>query len=262
MNNGFYIRVLPTLLIVTISLLLEGLLPKKKRVHSRRVRWVGNLTIIGVNRVVVWAVLLLPFSLERVEVPNLFDLLGVKGITAYIKGFILLDITIYLQHRLFHVVTPFWRMHLMHHTDRDLDFTSALRFHPFEIITSMGIKLLAVLLVGIDPMTLLVFETATSTFAIFNHSNFRIHPKLERILRWVIITPDLHRVHHSVKLKETNSNYGTIFVWWDRLFGSFVAEPELGQDGMIIGVPGYKEKKLQYLHWMLITPFSKGDKSV
>lgn len=150
----------------------------------------------------------------------------------------------------------------MHHTDRDLDFTSALRFHPFEIVTSMGIKLIVVLLVGIDPFTLLVFETATNNFAIYNHSNFRIHPKLEKVLRWVIITPDLHRIHHSTKLKETNSNYGTIFVWWDRLFGSYTAEPELGQDGMIIGVPGYKEIKFQFLHWMLITPFSKGDKSV
>lgn len=260
MDNDFYLRVIPTVVVVTVVLVLEFLIPKKERVHKRRTRWVGNISIIVINRVFVWAILLLPISLGRVTTVNLFDLWELEGVLRYILGFLILDITIYFQHRLFHIFKPFWRAHLMHHTDRDLDFTSALRFHPFEILVSIGIKLGVVLLFGIDPVVLLIFEAAINNFAIFNHSNFAIPPRIESILRWFIVTPDLHRIHHSTKLLETNSNYGTIFIWWDKLFGSYTPEPQLGQDGMIIGVPGYRERRYQYIHWMLLTPFLRGDR--
>lgn len=233
--------------------IFETLFPRKKRLYSRLFRWSNNILIILIDKLVV---LIIPFSLSNYTFQySLFKLVNLNSVILFIISFIILDIIIYFQHRLFHVNNFFWKLHLMHHTDQDLDFTSALRFHPFEILLSIIIKSIAVYILGINITTLIIFETCTSLFAIFNHGNFKINDKLEKMLRLVIITPDLHRIHHSIFKKECNSNYGTIFTFWDKVFKTFVSNSKIEQTEMILGILGYDEKKYSKIHWMLITPF-------
>ena len=147
---------------------------------------------------------------------------------------LMLDLAIYFQHRVFHAVPALWRLHRMHHADLDFDATTGLRFHPVEIGLSMAIKLAVVVLIGAPPVAVLVFEVILSAASIFNHSNVRLPERLYRMLRRVLVTPDMHRVHHSIIRYETNSNFGFSVPWWDRLFGTYLAQPRDGHDGMAI----------------------------
>ena len=225
MNN---IRIITFISIIILIAILESVFPQKSRNYSRKFRWLNNFLIVVINRLLTPLFLLIPIFIIEQPFNGLLETIELPLIVTFIIGFILLDIVIYFQHRLFHVVPFFWSLHKMHHTDRDLDFTSALRFHPIEILISMLIKLIAVWVLGIDVFTLVIFEISINTFAIFNHGNFRVNSRIEKVLQRVIITPNLHRIHHSTKLKECNSNYGTIFIYWDKLFKSIVREPKLG----------------------------------
>lgn len=261
MNNMNLIKTVIFITMVTLILILETFIPKKNRVHTRRMRWSNNLLIILTNRILTPLFLLVPIFTMARPFKGMLQIVEIPHAVRFIIGFLLLDMVIYFQHRLFHIFSPFWSLHKMHHTDRDLDFTSALRFHPLEIFISMCIKLMAVWILGIDNLTLVIFEISLNSCAIFNHGNFGINQKIERVLKFFIITPDLHRIHHSVIYNECNSNYGTIFTIWDFLFKSLNLVAQKGQDGMVIGIPGFKNKKFHYFHWMLITPFIKnGDK--
>ncbi|MGL1890376.1 MAG: sterol desaturase family protein [Spirochaetaceae bacterium] len=259
MNN---IRIITFISITILIAILEFVIPQKKRNHSRWFRWSNNILIVLLNRLITPLFLLIPIFIIDPPINGLLDLLNFGFYFNFIIGFILLDIIIYFQHRIFHVVPIFWALHKMHHTDRDLDFTSALRFHPLEILLSMLIKLLFVWVIGIDLTTLIIFEISINTFAIFNHGNFRINNKLNDFIQKIIITPNIHRIHHSTKLKECNSNYGTIFIFWDKLFRSIVLEPQLGHLKMNLGVPGYKDKKYQKIHWLIITPFTNKEPKI
>jgi sterol desaturase/sphingolipid hydroxylase (fatty acid hydroxylase superfamily) len=166
-----------------------------------------------------------------------------------------LDFIIYWQHQVFHYVPILWRFHMMHHSDLDLDVTSGVRFHPVEIILSTMIKALSVLTLGVAPAAVVIFEIVLNATSLFNHSNVRMPVGLDRVLRWFVVTPDMHRIHHSTAVRETNSNFGFNVPWWDRLFGTYCPEPALGQIGMRIGLEHLGQPVCLNLLKMLRFPF-------
>jgi sterol desaturase/sphingolipid hydroxylase (fatty acid hydroxylase superfamily) len=170
-----------------------------------------------------------------------------------------LDLAIYLQHVLFHAVPVLWRLHRMHHADLEIDVTTGARFHPIEILLSMGIKLGVVAALGAPAVAVFVFEVLLNATSMFNHSNVRMPAWLDRVLRWVVVTPDMHRVHHSIVVRETNSNFGFNLPWWDRLFGTYRDRPTAGHETMIIGIEQFREPAEQRLDRMLTQPFREDD---
>jgi sterol desaturase/sphingolipid hydroxylase (fatty acid hydroxylase superfamily) len=168
---------------------------------------------------------------------------------------LLLDLAIYLQHRVFHYVPVLWRLHRMHHADLDVDVTTGARFHPIEILLSLGIKFVVVVSLGASPVAVLIFEILLNATSMFNHSNVRLPGSLEPVLRALVVTPDMHRVHHSILRRETDSNFGFNFPWWDRLFGTYRPQPEAGHDAMTLGIEQFRDSKEQRLDRMLTQPF-------
>ena len=186
---------------------------------------------------------------------GLFNLAGVPLPLAAILGFLILDLAIYAQHFVFHHVPVLWRLHRMHHADLDIDVTTGVRFHPFEILISLAIKIAVIVAFGIPPAGVFVFEVALNATSMFNHSNALMPRWLDRVLRLIVVTPDMHRVHHSVVRAETDSNFGFNLPWWDWLFGTYRREPQAGHDGMVIGIPQFRDPHEQRLDRMLTQPF-------
>lgn len=174
---------------------------------------------------------------------------------AGIAAVVALDFILYLQHVMFHAVPFLWRFHMMHHADLDVDVTTGTRFHLVEIVVSMIIKLAAVALIGASPRAVITFEILLNATSMFNHGNVRMPGGLDRILRWMIVTPDMHRVHHSVIREETNSNFGFNLPWWDRVLGTYRPAPEKGQTGMTLGLNQFRDPSQLTLPWMLVLPF-------
>jgi sterol desaturase/sphingolipid hydroxylase (fatty acid hydroxylase superfamily) len=174
---------------------------------------------------------------------------------------IALDLAIYLQHVLFHAVPALWRLHRMHHADLEIDVTTGARFHPVEILLSMGIKLGVVAALGAPAAGVLAFEVLLNATSMFNHSNVRMPTRLDRVLRWIVVTPDMHRVHHSTAARETNSNFGFNLPWWDRLFGTYRDQPAAGHNAMTLGVEQFRDPAEQRLDRMLTQPFRANDKT-
>jgi sterol desaturase/sphingolipid hydroxylase (fatty acid hydroxylase superfamily) len=237
----------------------EMVAPRKRLVSSKPVRWLNNLSITFLNTVLVRLI----FPLLAVDVAymsaergwGIFNNTGVPEPVAGVICVLTLDLLIYAQHVVFHIVGPFWRLHRMHHADIDIDVTTGSRFHPVEIILSMIIKMAAVLILGAPAWSVLVFEVLLNATAMFNHANAYIPPGIDRVLRLFVVTPDMHRVHHSPIIKETNSNYGFNLPWWDRLFGTYIAQPAMGHIDMKIGLANYRDPKKNTLPWMLAIPF-------
>ncbi len=172
-----------------------------------------------------------------------------------VLAIVFLDLIVYLQHVMMHAVPILWRLHRMHHTDLDFDATTGLRFHPIEIALSMGLKLAAVAALGFAPLGVMLFEILLNATSLFNHANLRIPLRIDRVTRWFVVTPDMHRVHHSAAPIETNSNFGFSLPWWDRLFGTYRAQPTEGHDGMTIGVEQFRAPADLWFHRLLIQPF-------
>lgn len=170
---------------------------------------------------------------------------------------LLLDLAIYLQHVLFHAVPGLWRLHRMHHADLEFDVTTGLRFRPVEIVLSMVIKLAVVAALGAPAVAVLLFEVLLNATALFNHGTIRLPAGWDRVLRWVMVTPDMHRVHHSVIPAETNSNFGFNLPWWDRLLGTYRAQPKAGHDGMTIGIKQFRTRRDLWLDRMLLQPLRR-----
>lgn len=253
------IRVGAYLSILGVMAAWELLAPRRKLTVSKLYRWGGNLTIVILNTVIV----------------RLFFMGGVVAVAAmardrgwgllnWIDGpvwlelglaVVALDCIIYWQHQVFHFVPILWRFHMMHHSDLDLDVSSGVRFHPVEIVISTVVKGVAVIALGVSPLAVVVFEIVLNGTSLFNHSNVKIPLSIEPALRWFIVTPDMHRIHHSVDPRETNSNYGFNVPWWDRLFGTYCAEPALGQLGMKIGLEHLGSPVCLNLFMMLRLPF-------
>lgn len=239
----------------------EVLAPRRHQPQLRLLRWPGNLGIVVLNSVLVR--LIFPAGAVGVAMLaaahdwGLFNLVAAPGGLALIGAVMLLDLAIYLQHWVFHAVPLLWRLHRMHHADTALDVTSGARFHPVEILLSMAIKSAVVVAMGASPLAVLVFEVLLNATAMFNHGNVALPLPVDRVLRWLVVTPDMHRVHHSVLRAETDSNFGFNLPWWDRLFGTYRAQPEAGHDGMIIGLPEFRAPGETRLDRMLLQPLRR-----
>ncbi|WP_246840915.1 sterol desaturase family protein [Hahella sp. CCB-MM4] len=239
---------------------IEWGLPRRQRQYPRRVRWPSNLAIVVLNSVALR--LLFPLAAMGASLQaekagwGLLNKLALSDWASVILAFLTLDFAIYLQHRLFHRVPMLWKLHRMHHADPEIDVSTGIRFHPIEIILSMAIKMLVVWLIGAPPMSVLLFEIVLNATSLFNHSNVRLPERVDAKLRWMLVTPDYHRVHHSRIRQETDSNFGFNLPWWDRLFGTYLPQPELGHLEMQIGVIGLSDKREELgLGHMLTQPF-------
>jgi sterol desaturase/sphingolipid hydroxylase (fatty acid hydroxylase superfamily) len=246
-------------IIFALVALWEFLWPRRALTTSKKARWFSNLTITFLNPLLMrllFPVLAVNMALKAQErdwgLLNNFDLPYWLDI---VVGIVVLDLVIYLQHVMFHAIPILWRLHMMHHADLDYDLTTGLRFHPIEIILSMSIKLAVVVIFGIPALAVLIFEVILNGAAMFNHGNIRLPIKIDRILRYFIVTPDMHRVHHSVIIRETNSNYGFNLPWWDRWFGTYCDQPAKGHTGMTIGLTQFCDPGKLTLPWLLILPF-------
>jgi sterol desaturase/sphingolipid hydroxylase (fatty acid hydroxylase superfamily) len=244
--------------IFAIMAMWECLGARRERPMSRWQRWPGNIGLVFIDT-----------FLARIAAPagavgfalfaqskhlGLFNVLGLPGSVGFLVSLVVLDLAIYFQHRLFHHVPILWRLHRMHHADLDIDVTTGARFHPIEILLSLGIKFLVVVALGAPPLAVFVFEVALNATSMFNHSNVRIATSWERMLRCIVVTPDMHRVHHSILSRETNSNYGFNFPWWDRLFRTYRPQPEAGHDKMTIGIHEFRDPRELQLPRMLVQP--------
>jgi sterol desaturase/sphingolipid hydroxylase (fatty acid hydroxylase superfamily) len=259
MQNEGTIRLSIFLGVLLIMALWEVAAPCRPLSQGKPFRWFGNLGIVVLDTIVVRLV----FPILAVGAAywaeqkgwGLFNLLPLPGWLEIAVAVALLDMIVYWQHRLFHMIPLFWRMHRMHHADPDYDVTTALRFHPLEIVLSMLIKLAVVMILGPAALAVLIFEVLLNGTAMFNHGNVRLALGLDRWLRLAVVTPDMHRVHHSVEAGEYNTNFGFNLPWWDRLFGSYRDQPALGHEGMEIGLRAHGGKVCANLIWMLVLPF-------
>lgn len=248
--------------VFSLVALWEAAAPRRPRSLGRWRRWPSNLGIVVLNTALLRAL----FPLAAVALAlnmsssgwGLFNLVGLPIWLEVILAVVILDAAIYLQHVMFHAVPVLWRLHRMHHTDLDYDVTTGARFHPIEIILSMLIKLSVVSVLGASPVAVIIFEVLLNATAMFNHGNIRLNLALDKVLRLFIVTPDMHRVHHSVVQCETNSNFGFNMPWWDRLFGTYKAQPQAGHDGMTIGINIFRDPEQQRLDQMLLQPFRGG----
>ncbi|MFN0262414.1 sterol desaturase family protein [Tepidamorphus sp. 3E244] len=239
--------------------LYELAFPRRKLVIGRGRRWFTNLGIVVLDSVLVrilFPVVAVGAALwADSEGYGLFNLVAVPGWVAGVLGFLLLDFAIWGQHLASHKIPVLWRVHRVHHSDRDIDVTTALRFHPIEIVLSMVFKMAIVVVFGIPPLAVLIFEVVLNGMAMFNHANVRMPVWLDAILRKFVVTPDMHRVHHSIIHLETDSNYGFNLSVWDRLFATYIAQPSEGHDGMTIGLAEHQSTEPTRFAWSLLFPF-------
>ena len=260
MNNEIIIRLSCFFGIFILIAVWEWIMPRRSLTTSKGRRWFANLGIVFLNSALVRvAIPVLPVGLALLaqeEGWGLLNFLALPFPVKVIAGIVLLDLVVYLQHVMFHAVPILWRLHMMHHADLDYDLTTGLRFHPVEIIISMGIKLAAVAAIGPSVFTVILFEILLNGLATFNHGNIYIPYAIDRVLRFFVVTPDMHRVHHSVTIRETNSNFGFNMPWWDRLFGTYRAQPVAGHEGMTIGLAQFRDSHRLGILWMLALPFT------
>ncbi len=232
--------------------------PRRWRMRPRLARWPTNLGIVALNTVLVR--LLFPAAAVGAALwassrgIGLFNLITLPPLAAMVLSVILLDLLIYGQHVAMHKVPLLWRLHRMHHMDLDVDFTTGLRFHPVEIILSAALKFLAVIALGAPPAAVILFEVILNASSMFNHGNVRLGPRLDRLLRAAVVTPDMHRVHHSVIRLETDSNYGFALSVWDRLFGTYRAQPAKGHTAMTLGLPVFRSPGDGGFYALLLNP--------
>jgi sterol desaturase/sphingolipid hydroxylase (fatty acid hydroxylase superfamily) len=238
----------------------EVILPRRRLTVSKLRRWASNFGIVFLNSLFVR--LLLPATAAGFAVFaanrgwGIFNYFAAPVWSAVVASVVILDFAIYLQHVMFHAVPALWRLHRMHHADLDFDVTTGARFHPIEILLSMLIKFAAIAVIGAPAAAVIIFEILLNATSMFNHGNLRLPLALDRVLRLFVVTPDMHRVHHSVEDYETNSNFGFNLPWWDRLFGTYQAQPDAGHEAMIIGIRDFRAPKLATdLPGMLILPF-------
>ena len=253
---GFFIAVF------AIVAVCEALAPRRERTMPRRVRWPNNIGLVALNTLLLRVVF--PTAAVGVALAaeargwGVLNAVGAPYWLAVALSVLLLDFAIYLQHVMFHAVPALWRLHRMHHADLDIDVTTGARFHPIEILLSMLIKLAVVAALGPPALGVLVFEVLLNATSMFNHGNLNIPLGVDRVLRWFVVTPDMHRVHHSVVVDETNSNFGFNLPWWDRIFGTYRAQPAAGHAAMTIGIEQFRDAGDLRLDRMLVQPFVGG----
>ncbi len=246
--------------VLIVMAIWERIAPRRKLTVAKPLRWTSNLSLVAINTVM--ARIVMPVSAVAVAIAaeshrwGLLSLIDWPRWLETILAVIILDLAIYLQHVVFHAVPLFWRLHKVHHADLDLDVTSGVRFHTLEILLSAVIKLAAIAALGPPAIAVIIFEVLLNATSMFNHSNVSMPLWFDRILRLLVVTPDMHRVHHSIIRRETDSNYGFNFPWWDRLLGTYRPQPEAGHEGMTIGLPTLRdERETERLPAILWLPF-------
>ncbi len=249
--------------LIVVLLFAETQWPRRGGDRLRAMRWPANLGLVVIDSIA--ARLLLGAGAVGVALWaearafGVFPWLGLPAWLGGLLGIVLLDVLIYFQHRLFHVLPPLWRLHRVHHSDIEFDATTAVRFHPLEILASLLIKMAAVALLGVPAWAVVTFEALLNGTAMFNHANLALPAAVDRAIRWVLVTPDMHRVHHSVHREETDSNFGFSVPWWDRLFGTYCAQPRDGHSTMQIGIERFREPERQRLRALLEQPLRPGN---
>ncbi|MFA3921087.1 sterol desaturase family protein [Ruegeria hyattellae] len=244
---------------VLISMAVWELAAPRRRVEiPRLLRWSNNLALIMLDTLIVrlaFPVVAVGLAvIAHVHGWGLLNQMSIPGWITFLVAVLVLDLAIYLQHVLFHAVPALWRLHRMHHADLEFDVTTGLRFHPVEVLLSMVIKLGVVMALGPPAFAVLIFEVLLNASSLFNHSNIRLPLRVDAVLRLFIVTPDMHRVHHSIHPSETNSNFGFNVPWWDRIFGTYLAQPKSGHEGMTIGIEQFRSRRNLWLDQMLIQP--------
>jgi sterol desaturase/sphingolipid hydroxylase (fatty acid hydroxylase superfamily) len=246
--------------VLALMALWEALAPRRRPAVSKPFRWLNNLALVGVDTLVVR--FLIPLGAMGVALVaqkrgwGLLNNLALPDWLAVVLAVVILDLVIYLQHVLFHAVPALWRLHMVHHADLDFDTSTGVRFHPLEILLSAGIKVAAVVVIGAPALAVLLFEVLLNATSLFNHGNVRLPGWLDRLLRLVVVTPEMHRVHHSVIARETNSNFGFNLPWWDYLLGTYRSQPAAGHEGMTIGLKQFRDEGVERLDRMLVLPFA------
>ncbi|CAH1090584.1 sterol desaturase family protein [Candidatus Nitrotoga sp. 1052] len=234
--------------------------PRRRLTVSKLLRWANNLALVVLNSILLRAL----FPAAAVGVAafatqqgwGLFNYFAVPLWMAMLVSVVFLDFVIYLQHVMFHAVPLLWRLHRVHHADLDIDVTTGTRFHPIEIVLSMLIKVAVILVLGPPVVAVVIFEVLLNATSMFNHGNVHISPALDRVLRLLLVTPDMHRVHHSIEEDETNSNFAFNLSAWDRLFGTYRDQPRAGHVGMTIGISTFREaNRCVWLWGILVLPF-------
>jgi len=233
--------------------------PRRPLKTSKSHRWFNNLGLVFIDTLVLR--LLLPIQAVEMAIVvehrgwGLLNNVSLPHWLVIVIGIMGLDFVIYLQHAAFHFLPLFWRLHRVHHTDLDFDVTTGIRFHPIEILLSMGIKMVTVVVLGPSPLAVILFEVLLNATSLFNHGNVQLPGSIDRVLRLFVVTPEMHRVHHSVLIKEYNSNFGFNLPRWDRFLGTYCAQPEAGHVGMIIGNSSFRDPKHLTLYRLLVQPF-------
>ncbi len=259
LQNELKIRLIGFLGTFAIMAILEAIFPRRKRVDTRLHRWTANFGIIISSSITaniffrfIFIGTLVQFAsmvqnkgwgLFNYFIPLATDASTWESLVYIIKGVVIMDLIIYFQHRFAHSNKYIWQVHKVHHADMDLDVTSGNRFHPIEILFSIFVKIVAIITLGIHPVSIIIFEVILNGLAQWNHANLKLPLWCDRLLRKFLVTPDFHRVHHSIVVKETNSNYGFNLTWWDYLFGTYEAQPVAGHDNMEIGIKEYRDPK-------------------
>ena len=244
--------------ILAVMAAWEIVAPRRLQDIPRRRRWPSNLAIAGINVLVLW--LIFPTAavgaalFAETHGWGLLNEIPLPHWLAILLAVILLDLAIFLQHMLFHAAPVLWRLHRVHHADLEFDVTTGLRFHPFEILVSMAIKITVIAALGPPVVAVLIFEVLLNASSMFNHGNVRIPARLDQLVRWVAVTPDMHRVHHSAVVDETNSNFGFNLSLWDRLCGTYRAAPAAGHDAMVIGIEQFRTTRDLWLDRLLVHP--------
>lgn len=246
--------------IFAVMAIWEVIAPRRRLATSKPVRWINNLAIIFLNSFVLRlvfpaaAVGMAAFASEQGW--GLLNYFAVPFGISVVASVVVMDFIIYLQHVMVHAVPILWRLHRVHHADLDFDVTTGARFHTLEILLSMLIKFATIAVLGPPVVAVVIFEVVLNATAMFNHGNVRIPRSIDRVLRWFVVTPDMHRVHHSVEDDETNSNFGFNLPWWDRLFGTYRDQPRAGHEVMTIGIRTFRQDKwCSWLSGMLVIPF-------
>lgn len=259
MNAEALIRLSAFVGVLGVMASWEIMSPRRRLTTAKWRRWAGNLSVVVLNTLIVRMLFAGgAMGMALLAADQGWGLLNRLSLPAWFGGLLAvmaLDFVLYLQHVMFHAVPAFWRFHMMHHADLDCDVTTGARFHPVEVVLSTLIKLAAVVLLGASPAAVLSFEVLLNATSMFNHSNIWMPPAVDRLLRRLVVTPDMHRVHHSILPRETNTNFGFNLPWWDRLLGTYRAEPAQGQEGMVLGLEQFRDPARLTLAGMLLLPF-------
>ncbi len=244
---------------LVLMLCWEFLAPRRIRARPILTRWFSNVAVAVLNAIALrWFFPILALGLAIVAQQRgwgLFNQLSLPSPVTIVASVLLLDLLAYVRHRLFHAIPACWRFHRMHHSDQDVDWSTGLRFHPFEAIITAVVRMLLVVVLGTPPEAVLMLELLVAVTALFQHGNVELPEFADRWLRYVLVTPDMHRVHHSVTKRETDSNYGVVFSCWDRLLGTYREYPMHGQALMQVGLTELADPRHINVHWMLALPF-------